>query len=63
MSETWPKYTITALLGIVVGIGGAFGNITITSQSRIAALEFRAAETAATVRRIEDKLDKLNERK
>lgn len=63
MPDTWPKYTITALLGVIAGIASVFGNITITSQSRIAALEVRAAEQVETMRRIELKIDKLTERK
>jgi len=58
---SWPKYTITAMLGVIVGISSVFGNITITSQSRVAALEVRALEAAEAMRRIESKIDKLHE--
>jgi hypothetical protein len=60
---SWPKYTITAMLGVIAGVAGMFGNITITSQSRVAALEVRAAELSDTMRRIENKIDRLTDRK
>lgn len=63
MNTDWPKYTITAMMGVIVGLASVFGNITITSQSRIAALEVQSATQIEALRRIEHKLDKLTERK
>jgi hypothetical protein len=58
MSDNWPKYTITAILGLVVGLVTTFTNETISNTSRIAGLEVMQKRTLEVLDRIEVRLMK-----
>ncbi len=56
---TWPRYTLTAFAGLVAGLMATYSSITISNQSRIAAVEAISQQNQDSLRRIETKLDKL----
>lgn len=61
MTETWQKYTITALLGCVAGLAAVYGNTTINNAYRLSSVEAYQASTVESLRRIELKVDQLSQ--
>jgi hypothetical protein len=57
LSDAVIKYSLTALAGAVIGMIGTFGKMTISNNSRVAAIEVTLAVTTETLRRIEGKID------
>lgn len=57
--SSWPRYTLTGFIGLVAGLMTTYTSMTISNQSRIAALEAISQANTETLRRIEAKLDRV----
>ena len=57
LTTEWAKYTVTAAIGVLAGLAATFANITISSQSRVAAIESHVLHLDKTLARIEGKID------
>lgn len=58
-TDSWAKHTLTAVLGVCIGVVATLSNMTINNASRLSALEENKATMTETLRRIELKVDSL----
>ena len=61
-SATWPKYTLTAMIGLIAGVITTFTSMTLQNSGDISALKAQNIVTTATLLRIEGKLTEIDNR-